>query len=334
MAVTSLFSILIPVFGAEFGYVGVIVCRVVQGLSQGFLYPSMHNLISKWAPLPERAKVVSYVYCGGPLGTVISNLVTGSIADSTLGWPYAFYLYGGIGLVWCCFWFFFGANSPAQHKSISEEERKYIEAFVVKKEKTDDDDDEKKNTPWKSIVTSVPMWALLIAHCGQNWGFWTLLDEIPTYLDSRLGYDLKSNTLLSSLPYFALWLLSLFISPLADYLITKKYLSIGASRKLFNTIGLFVPAIAMITLSFIDKEDKEVAVVLLVIAVGVNSCVFSGYNVNHIDLSPKYSGTLMGITNGISNIMSIVAPLAITAIESTGLSEVIYLTQRKTNILL
>lgn len=120
----------------------------------------------------------------------------------------------------------------------------------------------------------------------------------------------------------ALWILSLFVSPLADFLIVRKYLSTGASRKLFNSIGLFVPAIAMVSLSFVGEDQRNLAVFLLVLAVGANACIFSGYNVNHIDLSPKYSGTLMGLTNGCSNVMSITAPLAITAIEATGLKEV------------
>lgn len=53
------------------------------------------------------------------------------------------------------------------------------------------------------------------------------------------------------------------------------------------------------------------AVTLLIIAVGVNSAVYSGYNVNHLDLSPNHSGTLMGITNCVSNICSLMAPLVV-----------------------
>lgn len=36
------------------------------------------------------------------------------------------------------------------------------------------------------------MWAILVAHCGQNWGFWTLLTEIPTYMSKVLNFDIKS----------------------------------------------------------------------------------------------------------------------------------------------
>lgn len=45
-------------------------------------------------------------------------------------------------------------------------------------------------TPWKAIFTSVPMWALIIVHCGQNWGYWTLITELPTYMNDVLEYNL------------------------------------------------------------------------------------------------------------------------------------------------
>lgn len=130
---------------------------------------------------------------------------------------------------------------------------------------------------------------------------------------------------MSSLPYLALWILSFFVSPVADYLILRNYLSVGACRKLFNSIGMFVPAAALIYLGFLDENQKTLAVTLLIVAVSVNAGIFCGYGVNHIDLAPNFSGTLLGITNGIGTIVSIVAPLAIAAIESsTGLQEVHY----------
>lgn len=46
-------------------------------------------------------------------------------------------------------------------------------------------------------------------------------------------------------------------------------------------------------------------------AVGFNSGIFCGFNVNHVDISPNHAGILMGITNGISNIFGIVAPLLV-----------------------
>ncbi|XP_023312969.1 putative inorganic phosphate cotransporter [Anoplophora glabripennis] len=112
------------------------------------------------------------------------------------------------------------------------------------------------------------------------------------------------------------------MSPIADRLILKQVVSRGTSRKIFNSIGLMVPAVALFALNFVGSSQKEVTIVILVIAVGFNAGVLSGFNVNHIDISPIHSGTLMGITNSLSNVFSIIAPLAVDAVKSiTGYEE-------------
>jgi MFS family permease len=310
MFINSLFTLLIPVMASSAGEGGVIACRVIQGLNQGFLFPSIHMLLGKWTPLPERSQVASFVYTGGPLGTVISLPVTGVIANSSIGWPTAFYLYGGLGIGWSVLWALLGADSPAKHGRISDEEKEYIKGGG----NTTDGEQKELPTPWLSIATSMPFIAIFVTHCGQNWGFWTLMTEIPSYMSDIMKYDIKDNSLLSALPYFVLWILSFFFSPLADFLIVRHYLSIGNVRKIFNSIGLMVPAITLVALAFVDSSQKDLALALLVITVGFNAAVYSGFNVNHIDLSPNHAGPLMGITNSLSNVVSILAPLAIKVI--------------------
>lgn len=47
-------------------------------------------------------------------------------------------------------------------------------------------------TPWKAIFTSLPVWAFVLGNFGNNWGYSTLLTEMPTYLDKVMGFDMKS----------------------------------------------------------------------------------------------------------------------------------------------
>lgn len=46
-------------------------------------------------------------------------------------------------------------------------------------------------TPWRSILTSVPLWATMIAHAGQSWGYLTFVTEVPTYMSSVLKFNIK-----------------------------------------------------------------------------------------------------------------------------------------------
>lgn len=67
-------------------------------------------------------------------------------------------------------------------------------------------------------------------------------------------------------------------------------------------------------------EQKHLAVFLLVTAVGTNAAIYSGFNINHIDISPNHSGVLMGITNGASNVCALIAPLFVQVIVTDHVS--------------
>lgn len=63
MTVSALFTVLIPIM-ADLGDWGVMICRVMQGFTQGFFYPCTHILLSRWAPLGERGRFGTFVYGG------------------------------------------------------------------------------------------------------------------------------------------------------------------------------------------------------------------------------------------------------------------------------
>lgn len=101
------------------------VLRFAQGFIQGVLYPCCHNLISKWAPPNERSKFIAALQ-GGTFGTVITWPLSGTIIQ-TMGWEWSFYIAAIIIITGAVVWFLVVADNPAQHRSISQEERDYIE---------------------------------------------------------------------------------------------------------------------------------------------------------------------------------------------------------------
>ncbi|XP_076624577.1 putative inorganic phosphate cotransporter isoform X1 [Colletes latitarsis] len=297
-------TLLVPVAATYSGWEAVCVTRVIAGLCQGTVLPCLHTLLSKWAPVEERGRMSTFVYAGGWIGNVICLLSSGLLSASSLGWPSCFYSWGSIAIICGSLFFIIGKESPAVHSSIPQDEKEYIETSLGITET-----EETLSTPWFAMLTSLPMWALLITQAAQNWGFWMLLTKIPSYMGSALGFDIKKNGIVSSLPYLTAWICSFPISYISDCLIKRNIFTIQTSRKVCNTIGQWIPAVALICLGYVDKENPEIAVVLLVIAVACNIAVYCGHNVNHMDLSPNFAGTLMGVTNTAANVCSILAPL-------------------------
>lgn len=165
---------------------------MIEGLCQGVIFPSTHTLLSKWAPVSERAQLATYCYSGSQFGTVIMLSTSGILASSAMGWPSIFYISGSAAGLWAILWLFFGSNSPAEYKNISAEERDFIQTSLGHNE-DDPEHNEKRvlRTPWKDIFTSPAFYALAVVHSAHNWGFWTLLTEMPTYMKGVLKFDIK-----------------------------------------------------------------------------------------------------------------------------------------------
>ncbi|XP_050326869.1 putative inorganic phosphate cotransporter [Bactrocera neohumeralis] len=289
--------------------------RFLQGFCQGSLYPSTHTLLAQWAPPAERGILATICYSGPQFGTIIILSISGTLAASKFGWPSIFYVSGGCGIIWCLVWLLWSADAPHQSKLITPKERNYIESELAVISKRDNNATSAKlPTPWLSILTSLPFWVLLLCNCAYNWGYWTMMTQIPSYIKNVFDKDIQSNALLSALPYTANLVFGLCFCALGQVLLSRKVLSTNASRKIFNTIGMWTPMTAAIALGFVDADNVDLAVILLTVGVGTDSATFLGYLLNHMDLSPNFAGAMMGITNCAANVMSIFAPLLVGVI--------------------
>lgn len=114
--------------------------------------------------------------------------------------------------------------------------------------------------------------------------------------------------MLSSLPYLAMWIFSMLISHVADWLLIKKGLTHTFVRKLINAIGQYGPAVCLIGASY-SGCNPALTVAILTIGVGLNGGIYSGFKVNHLDISPRFAGILMAFTNCLANLAGLLAPL-------------------------
>lgn len=64
MSINSSACLTIPFVANSMGSYGVMASRVIQGLAQGFFFPSSFNLLGKWAPVEERTILGSVTLIG------------------------------------------------------------------------------------------------------------------------------------------------------------------------------------------------------------------------------------------------------------------------------
>lgn len=106
-----------------------------------------------------------------------------------------------------------------------------------------------------------------------------------------------------------MWLFSMFISFIADFMIYSNRFTHTSTRKIINSIGQYGPAICLIIASYTGC-DRVLTVAIITIGVGLNGGIYSGFKINHLDITPRFAGILMSFTNCTANLAGLLAPIA------------------------
>ncbi|XP_013885964.1 sialin isoform X2 [Austrofundulus limnaeus] len=298
---TAVLTLLTPL-AAGWGSSWLFALRALEGFGEGVTYPAMMAMWARWAPPLERSRLMTLSGSGGSFGAFVALPLTGLISEK-LGWPAVFYLCGGAGCLWAVFWFSFVSDDPRTHRRISKEERDYIINSIGPQ-----GTGHGWSVPLLSMVLSGPLWAIIITQMCSNWTFYTLLTSLPTYMNHVLHFDLQSNGFLSALPYLGNLLMALLSGVAADYLMERKVFSTTTVRKLFTFIGLLLPAVFLVPVSYVGCGHVLIVTFLTLCnsLVGTSS---AGVFINQIDIAPRYAGFLLGITNTFGTIPGIMAPI-------------------------
>ncbi|XP_058507328.1 sialin [Solea solea] len=303
---TVVFTLLTPM-AADLGASYLIAVRVLEGVGEGVTFPAMYTMWAAWAPPLERSRLLTISYIGAQLGTVVSLPLSGEICFY-FGWTYVFYVFGIVGMVWFVLWIFLVFDSPNTHPRISEQERLYITSSLKNQLSPSTD-----CIPWRAIITSRPLWAIVVAHFSYNWTFYTLLTLLPTYMNDVLGFSIQQNGLLSALPYLGCAVLAVLSGQLADYLRETCHYPTVTVRKVASIIGMIGPAVFLVAAGYTGC-NYTLAVTFLTISSSLGGVSASGFNINHLDIAPSYAGILLGITNTFATIPGMVGPVIARAL--------------------
>jgi len=296
---TAILTLLTPL-AANGGVYVLMSVRIVEGIFEGVTFPCIHAVWSKWAPPHERSRMATIAFAGAYAGTVVAMPLSGILA-SAWGWESLFYFFGAIGVVWFIIWITVVRESPAKDRFISKDELDYINSSLGNVKKTI-----APPPPWKSIFTSTAVYAICASHFSENWGFYTLITQLPTFLKDTLEYDLNKTGFLSAAPYLAMGILLFVAGYMADIFQVKGWLTTTQVRKYFNCGAFLFQTVFMMLAALL--LHRVWSVICIVIAVGLGAYAWCGFAVNHLDIAPKYASVLMGITNTLGTIPGIVSP--------------------------
>jgi ACS family sodium-dependent inorganic phosphate cotransporter-like MFS transporter 6/7/8 len=300
--ISSCLNMLIPA-ATELDPVAVIFVRVIQGLVEGVTYPSCHGIWRYWAPPLERSRLATLAFCGSYGGAVLGMPVSGYLAQ-WVGWWAPYYFYGVCGIIWYIFWLWLSFEKPSKHPSISPREQIYIEQSIGD---TKASAPTIMTTPWFKVFTCMPVWAIIVANFARSWTFYLLLITQPKYFKEVFDMNVAEGSTLAALPHLIMTIIVPLGGQLADFLRRKEILSTTNVRKVFNCGGFGGEALFLLVVGY--TRDRTTAVIALIIAVGSSGFAISGFNVNHLDIAPRYASILMGISNGVGTFAGMICPI-------------------------
>ena len=305
LLIWSLFTIITPFFAYQ-GLWWLILIRILMGLGEGVTFPSWHAIYARWIPFQERTRAIGFTNSGIAAGTLFGFAVAALII-ANYSWEWVFYSFGLLGFFWYFFWNNIVTSFPEDNKFLSDEELHYIKTEAPSKESA-------PTIPLLQLIRNAPFMAIAVATFCNNWSLYTFLSYLPKYVNAPvaqggMGIDLGSNVFIYSILIPSLVaIFSLILGGfLADGLIKRGYGLLNVRRSV-NSIGFFGSALLLYLISL---EDSLINVVILLSLINVCSGICAGgFGVNHADLGPKYTGSLVGIAGSIGMLAAIISPIA------------------------
>ena len=290
----SAFTIITPA-AAFAGLPLLLLSRVGMGLGEAVTFPSIYSLFSRWLPVTERTRAIGLNASAIPLGTVFALVLTPVIVLS-LGWEWAFYLFGAVGVVWFALWHRLAATEPDDHPRVSAEELSLIRSGHALDSVT-------QPPPIRAMLRSKAVWAIIVSHFCSNWSGYVLISWLPLYFVQGLGVDFSAVGVVTMIPAVASFLFLNVAGMITDKMIAAGH-DLTFVRKLMQTIGFGGGAVVLAVVGYFESVGWAIALMSVGNMLGAFS--LGGWGSNHMDIAPRHAGVSMGITNTAGTLPGII----------------------------
>ncbi|PSR86547.1 Anion transporter 5 like [Actinidia chinensis var. chinensis] len=288
----------------------LVIARLLVGVAQGFIFPSIHTVLAQWVPPHERSRSVSLTTSGMYLGAAVGMLVLPSLVKFR-GPQSIFLAEATLGAMWALLWYKYASDPPrAEHPKATA--AGFGESLLPMRgsEKLKVENGGHSHTvrsaqiPWKRIILSLPVWAIVVNNFTFHYALYVLMNWLPTYFEQGLQLSLQKMGSSKMMPYLNMFVFSNIGGVIADHLITARILSVTKTRKVLNTVGFVVASFALMALPLFRTSGG--AVFCSSVALGFLALGRAGFAVNHMDVAPRYAGIVMGVSNTAGTLAGIV----------------------------
>jgi MFS transporter, ACS family, glucarate transporter len=281
--VVMCWSLFTAATGMAWNFASMFAARLLFGAGEAGCFPGLAKTFRTWLPSEERARAEGWKACSARWGAGAASLLVVSIYAS-LGWRFAFVLFGAIGFIWASFFYFLFRNNPGHEDQVAT-----------------------RRAPFAFFLRSRSAWALCVQWFCHFYGFYFYVTWLPTYLLQARGVALKHGAVLSGLP-----LLSAGCGCLAaGYLLppSARRWGVVQARKAFAFVAYGGAAIFLLLFTYI--HDPNLAMIVMSLSSFVIELSAPVTWTTAMDLGGESVGLLTGMMNTLGQLGGSIAPTII-----------------------
>lgn len=307
----SLATALTPLAAAS-GAGPLLATRLALGLGEGVAFPAVHSAIAKLVPRSQQSTAVALVTAASYAGAGFAFLLVPGIVE-TYGWQVSFFGFGALALLWLPPWL---ARAPETGRSSGVE----LSASQLTKNVS------KTVEELLPLVKTPEVLAICAAQYTNGFGLYGLLSWLPSFFSEQYGTSLAELPALTTVPYVLQAAVGLAVGGFADRAIARG-VPVARLRKGLQTVGMIVPAIALLLAASPMTKDPNTAGLLVDLGLAANALTLGAVSVNHLDIAPRHAGAIFGLGNTFATLAGLVStPLTGAILDRTGSWEVVFAT--------
>ncbi len=312
----SLFTLLqgaVGLVAATFAVYSLFILRFLVGFAESPSFPANARIVAAWFPANERGTACAIFNSAQYFATVAFAPIMGWLT-TYMGWPYAFYFMGGVGIIVALIWLVV-VYSPDRHPRMTPGELAYIErggALV----RMDDaaaragGAEREKDRTLQYLGQLIGNRMMLGIYLGQyciNTLTYFFITWFPVYLVQQRGMSILNAGLVASIPAICGFSGGV-LGGIWSYFMLRRGWSLTAARKTPIVVGMLM-SMSMIICNYVDAQWLVIEIMALAFfGKGIGALGWAVLS----DACPKeIAGLSGGLFNMFGNISSITTPIVI-----------------------
>lgn len=290
-------SLFTALTGAAWGFTSLLVVRFLFGAGEAGAFPNAARVISRWFPASERGRVQGIMLTAAQLGGVAAPTLSAYLIQY-VGWRWAFFAFGMVGVVWAIWFWFWFRDDPAEHPRVNTAEAALILADGAKTRP------HAEPIPWRTVWANSGIWLLGIAITCSAFNSYLYFTWFPKYLMDARDVPNVAAGWLSSLVLTGSAMGVLTGGVVADRILRSGWDVVKARR--FLGASLFTAAAALLFLA-VRMDDAVAMAGLAAVSSFCLQIVLPTWWSAAIEQSGKHVGSLFGMMNMIGLVGAMVS---------------------------